>query len=551
MLALAPALILYTIAAILFYRIDVGGLTVMEIVFTAIGAAIARLTLLLWARVAAGSATLLLTDALRARLAAKIGTLPLGELVEERAAPFAAKLLDDVENVGAFLSGAFVDIVAAAAMVLAATAVVLARDWRLAAALALFIVAGCVWAGMPGVSPAAAEREQQAREALASAAMGALRTGACAQTLPPQPGPVAELAARYRGAATARLARTASLEAVQRAYAGAMPAFVVLAGVALGGTRLDLPNIVLLAALGLRASGALGTVFGTASASETARLSLRRIAALLARPPAPDGRAPVPATMALRFAGVHFSYPGGRGPVLRDVDFVAAPGTVTAIVGPSGSGKTTLLRLAARFWDPERGRVELDGVDVRELPAEEFVKKIACVFQDVALLDDTVAANLRLGHPGASDAELVEAARTARAHEFISALPAGYDTILGERGQRLSRGERQRLQIARALLKDAPLILLDEPTASMDALTEAEIEDALAPLVRGKTVLVVTHRLGTVVDADRIVVLDRDGFIEASGSHAELLERGGTYGRLWADYRASIVWEGAERALTG
>jgi len=236
---------------------------------------------------------------------------------------------------------------------------------------------------------------------------------------------------------------------------------------------------------------------------------------------------------------VTFAYPGsaaGRGDVLCGVDVTAPAGAVTAIVGPSGSGKTTLTRLAARFWDVDRGAVEIGGVDVRDVALDALMRGITCVFQDVSLLDDTVAVNLRLGRPGASDADVIAAARAAGAHDFISAMPAGYDTVIGDRGLRLSRGERQRLQIARAFLKEAPIVILDEPTASMDPATEAEISAALAPLLAGKTVLLVAHRLSTVVDADRIVVLDRAGRVEAQGTHAELLTASPTYAAMWRAY---------------
>ena len=263
----------------------------------------------------------------------------------------------------------------------------------------------------------------------------------------------------------------------------------------------------------------------------------RRIDGLLARPPMRTGSAAFPLGNDVRFREVTFAYPDAPGrDVLRAIDVTARAGTVTAIVGPSGSGKTTFTRLAARFWDVDRGSIEIGGVDVRALPVETLMRGITCVFQDVALLNDTVAANLRLGHPDASDDELVRAARAAGAHDFIAALPLRYNTVIGDRGTLLSRGERQRLQIARAFLKDAPIVILDEPTASMDPATEAGIADALVPLLRGRTGIAVAHRLSTIVDADRIVVLDRSGSVEAQGSHAELLASSSTYAAMWAAY---------------
>jgi ATP-binding cassette subfamily B protein len=268
---------------------------------------------------------------------------------------------------------------------------------------------------------------------------------------------------------------------------------------------------------------------------------------LLERPPVVEGTAELPADMTLRFVHADFSYAAGGGErrVLADIDFVAQAGQVTAIVGPSGAGKTTLTRLAARLWDVDRGSVTLGGVDLRSFPVDALMRRVTCVFQDVALLDDTVAANIKLGCPEAGDEEMARAAAAAGAHAFISALPSGYATLVGDRGLHLSRGERQRLQIARAILKDAPVVILDEPTASMDPATELEIQSALAPLFRGKTVLVVAHRLATIVGADRIVVLGRDGRIEAQGTHAQLLTGSLTYARMWSDYKACLDWNTA------
>jgi ATP-binding cassette subfamily B protein len=554
-LALAPAIILYAIAAVFYYHSKIGGLTVMQIVFAAIGAAIVRLTLLLWARLAAGNAMLDIASRLRADLAAKIGTLPLGRLAQGQAVTLAAQLLDDVERIGSFVTGEFVDIVGSVAMIVVAAALIGWRDWRLAALLAILILAGRLVAGTRATpSPAAAETERRAREALSAATLAALRTTAAAQTLPPVPSgddPLHAYAADYRRAVAARAKHAATADAAWRAYAGTIPAFLLLAAIGLGGQRLDLPALVLVTALGLRIGGALTATLGASRAASPAHESANRILATLHEPPAAAGERRTAGGGSVRFAGVSFTYPGSTEPVLRDLDFTAEAGAVTAIVGPSGCGKTTLVRLAAGFWEPDRGRIEFGGFALPSFASDALARQTAYVFQDVALLNDTIAANLRLGNADASDDALVAAARAAGAHAFISALPAGYDTLVGDRGLLLSRGERQRLQIARALLKDAPIVLLDEPTASLDPATEAEIHAALVELVRGKTVLVVTHRLSTIVDADRIVVLDRHGRIEATGSHAELLARSATYERLWSDYAESIDWTAAEGMTVG
>ena len=224
----------------------------------------------------------------------------------------------------------------------------------------------------------------------------------------------------------------------------------------------------------------------------------------------------------IEFKNVVFSY--NEEPVLKGVSFVAKQGEVTALVGPSGSGKSTASKLAARFWDADSGTITLGGVDVKTVEPETL-------FQDVMLFDETVMENIRLGRGDATDEEVMAAARAAQCEEFIQRLPQGYQTNIGENGSALSGGERQRISIARALLKNAPIVLLDEATASMDAESETLIQDALSVLLKDKTVMVIAHRMRTVANADKIVVLD-DGKVSEMGTPAELMKKGGLYAHL-------------------
>ena len=240
------------------------------------------------------------------------------------------------------------------------------------------------------------------------------------------------------------------------------------------------------------------------------------------------------------FDHVGFSYNEGE-PVLGDVSFTAKQGEVTALVGPSGGGKSTATKLAARFWDPERGTITLGGVDISKVDPEALLRNYAIVFQDVVLFDDTVMENIRLGRKGATDEEVMAAGRSAMCDEFVSRLPQGYQTVIGENGSMLSGGERQRISIARALLKDAPVVLLDEATASLDVENETRIQTAISQLIKEKTVLVIAHRMRTVANADKIVVLD-DGCVAQQGSSDELLEQGGLYRHMVGLQRQSMDW---------
>lgn len=244
------------------------------------------------------------------------------------------------------------------------------------------------------------------------------------------------------------------------------------------------------------------------------------------------------------FEHVSFAYENGN-PILKDVSFSIPQGSMTAIVGRSGGGKTTITRLIARFWDVQEGSITIGGHDVKEFTCDSLLKNMSMVFQNVYLFHDTIENNIKFGCPDATHEQVVEAAKKACCHDFISALPQGYDTVIGEGGSTLSGGEKQRISIARAMLKDAPIILLDEATASVDPENEVHLQQAISALVKNKTLIVIAHRLSTIRDADQILVVDNGKIVE-KGVHAELIQQKGIYQKFWNIRQKARNWKLAQ-----
>ena len=243
----------------------------------------------------------------------------------------------------------------------------------------------------------------------------------------------------------------------------------------------------------------------------------------------------------IEFSNVGFSYTTGEE-VLKDVSFVARQGQVTALIGPSGGGKTTVSRLASRFWDIDRGKITIGGMDISKTDPETLMSMYSIVFQDVTLFNNTILENIRIGKKDATDEEVIAAAKLAHCDEFAEKLPDGWNTMIGENGSDLSGGERQRISIARAFLKNAPIILLDEATASLDVDNETLVQEALSKLIKNKTVMIIAHRMRTIAEADRIVVL-KDGVVAEMGSPEELMKQNGIYKHMVSTQLAAAEWK--------
>ena len=328
---------------------------------------------------------------------------------------------------------------------------------------------------------------------------------------------------------TAYGATTGALTAAGTAAVLVMGSWQVWSG------RLSVGEMVVFVSYLASLYGPLNALVNTYGLVRSAAVGVRRVFEVLdGEAPLRDGAAglPEPVRGAIDFEGVDFAYPDGTT-ALHGIDLHIGAGECVAVVGPTGAGKSTLVSLIPRFADPSQGRVLLDGVDLRSLRLTALRRQISMVLQPAIVLPMTVFENIAYGRPDASRAEVEAAARLAQAHEFIAHLPAGYDTVLGEQGATLSEGERQRLTIARALLRQAPILIFDEPTASLDVTTEAALMTALDEVMRGRTAFVIAHRLRTVMRADRIVVLDAGRVVE-QGPPQDLIARGGVFARMHA-----------------
>ena len=278
-------------------------------------------------------------------------------------------------------------------------------------------------------------------------------------------------------------------------------------------------------------------------ASMEAAEAVYKLGQIMEEAPLPEPENPeFPKGTDVELRHVTFTYPGAEAPALSDVSFRVPGGKTVALVGPSGGGKTTAASLIPRFWDAQEGEVLVGGADVRRITTEELMDKVAFVFQDTHLFKTSILENIRAARPDATREEALRAARAAQADDILEKMPQGIDTVIGTKGVYLSGGEQQRIALARAILKDAPMVVLDEATAFADPENEALIQRAFETLTRGKTVLMIAHRLSTVRGADRIIVL-KDGKKAECGSHEQLLAAGGIYAAMWKDYQTAAEWK--------
>ncbi|MDI1435799.1 ABC transporter ATP-binding protein [Polyangium sorediatum] len=520
---------------------------VRSLAFAAAGALVVRYALVAAANMLAHVAAFRVLHDLRLRLAKKLGAVPLSFFSRRGAGELKKTLLDDVNQIEGFVAHYFPDAIAAFVVPLSTAIALLWVDWRMA-------LASLVMAPIAIVAMAIAMRDvgkahqhwNEIQSRMNTSLLEYLRGIHVIKTF----GLTAQ---RFGDLSRSIEDGLAWMVGFMRTNGRGYGAFGTLIGsslvvlVPVGGWlhmrgTLSLESLVLFLVLGPQLLMSLMRLMFAWGNVDRIKASNTRIQAILAVPDLETSTGDArPAHDGITFREVGFRYEDGGPEVLHDVSFEVPAGKVTALVGPSGAGKTTLVRLVPRLWEAHSGRVELGGVDVRALPLDTLLSRVSMVFQEVFLFHGTVRENLRLARPDATDEQIDAACRAARAYDFIQVLPRKYDTLLGERGARLSGGEKQRLSIARALLKDAPVLLLDEATAFADPENEARIQEALSELCAGRTVLVVAHRLSTIATADHIVVLD-GGRVNDQGTHDELLARSALYRRLWKSHTEALDW---------
>lgn len=489
---------------------------------------------------------------LKAAFTEHLAKVPLGYHLTFGSGRFRKVIDQDIEKIERFLAHSYPDMVASYVAPFALLVVLFLFDWRFGvAALAAVIIAFVIQMMSMGVAGQEVMQEMQKTGAdMTEASVEYVRGMPVLKAFGQTARSFRQLASAVSAYTKVTLGFTLKCEnyiSMFRTIINNIYLVILPVGIVIGQNTDDYASFLLSFIFYLLFTPAIAAVLNkymyVSSSSMRIASGVGNYDAMMALPELTSKEKNVqPNNADIKFSNVCFSYDGTDTMALSDVTFTAPAGEITAIVGPSGGGKSTIAHLIPRFWDVTKGSISIGGVDIRNMSEDVLMQQVSFVFQDVYLFGQSIRENIRMGRPNATDKEVIAAAKAAMCDDFISKLPNGYDTVFGEDGVHLSGGEAQRISIARAIIKDAPILILDEATAFADPENEQLIQAALAKLMQGKTVIVIAHRLGTVKNSNQIIVMEKGRLAEA-GTHNNLVEKNGVYAHMWQRYTQSLSWD--------
>ena len=484
---------------------------------------------------------------LRKTLTNKVGVLPIGYLSHRNSGAFKKIISDDVERIETFVAHQIPDFVKAAALPLLTISYLFKEDWRLAliSCLPLVVLALIMPLMLGKKNQHLTEKYHHSLEELSSGIVEYVRAMPVMKIFQQSAETFEKYGKKvyiFHRFVSDWIRHSSAPFAIFMSFASNAMLPVLALGLYLYFRQgVSLPTLLLFLILGTGYMRPLFVMSNMVMQLQLIEQGVQQIDAILTQPILPEGKtSEQPQNHDICFDQVSFAYEADRY-VLEDISFTAKEGTITALVGPSGAGKSTVGQLLSRFWDVTKGRITIGEIDICEFPTEVLMRQVSFVFQDSFMFQQTMYENIRMGMDKTQD-EVIAAAKAAQLHDFIMSLPQGYETRFGQSGVHLSGGEQQRFQLARAILKDAPILVLDEATAFADPENEHKIQEAFAQLIRGKTVLVIAHRLSTITTADQIIVFEK-GHINAVDTHNELLEHSPLYKRMWDAHNRAKEWK--------
>jgi len=484
---------------------------------------------------------------LRKTLTNKVGALPMGYLSHRNSGAFKKIISDDVERIETFVAHQIPDFVKAVALPLLTISYLFKEDWRLAliSCLPLVVLALIMPLMLGKKNQHLTEKYHHSLEELSSGIVEYVRAMPVMKIFQQSAETFEKYGKKvytFHRFVSDWIRHSSAPFAIFMSFASNAMLPVLALGLYLYFRQgVSLPTLLLFLILGTGYMRPLFVMSNMVMQLQLIEQGVQQIDAILTQPILPEGKtSEQPQNHDICFDQVSFAYEADRY-VLEDISFTAKEGTITALVGPSGAGKSTVGQLLSRFWDVTKGRITIGGIDIREFPTEVLMRQVSFVFQESFMFQQTMYENIRMGMDKTKD-EVIAAAKAAQLHDFIMSLSQGYETRFGQSGVHLSGGEQQRFQLARAILKDAPILVLDEATAFADPENEHKIQEAFAQLIRGKTVLVIAHRLSTITTADQIIVFEK-GHINAVGTHNELLEHSPLYKRMWDAHNRAKEWK--------